>query len=186
MAQPPLPRSTGFPYGLGAPGTNNIAQTSPIALPQGTTKTLFTIVGGPIKVVAIFGIVTTVIGAVANNTKITATPTTGGAATDVCAVADINAAAAGDILIPITSFATALSINTAGVIVNGPSATAQATGWIMTPGTIILNCAGSDGGTGRVQWFMHYSAMSVGFQETAGATATGAPNAMVQVTPTLT
>lgn len=177
----PTPTPTGFPYGLGSPGLEMMSLTPILALPQTTTKVLFTITGGPIIVSCIFGIVTTIIGAVANATKLTATPTVGGTATDICATGDINAAAAGDILIPITSFATALSINTAGVIVNGPSATAQATGFIMTPGTILVNCAGSDGGTGRVQWFMRWVPMSNGYLTAAGATQSGAPAGLVRV-----
>ncbi len=172
MANPQPIGFTGFPYGLGAPGVPQVAQTNPLALPQTTTKILWTITGGPIVVWAVFGVVTTLIGAVANATKLTATPTTGGAATDICGTVDINAAAAGDIMIPITSFATAMSLNTAGVIVNGPSATAQATGFIMTPGTILVNCAGSDGGTGRVQWYLWYIPMSVGFKQGGGVVVT--------------
>ncbi len=139
-----------------------VAVTNPLALPQTTTKVLFTITGGSIRVLGMYGIVTTAIGAVANATKITVTPTVGGTATDICGTGDINAAAAGDILIPITSFATALSINTAGVIVDGPSATAAATRWIQTTGTILVNCAGSDGGVGFVKWHLHYIPMNIG------------------------
>ncbi len=174
MADPQPIGFTGFPYGIGAPGLATVAMTNPLALPQTATKVLFTITGGPIRVIAIMGVVTTIIGAVANATKITATPTTGGTATDICATGDINAAAAGDILIPITSFATALSINTAGVIVDGPSATTQATGFRMTPGTILVNCAGSDGGTGRVQWYLHYIPIGVGLKQ-SGAVQITAP-----------
>lgn len=165
MALPSSFTPTGYPFGISAPGMGMMAETNPLALPQTTTKVIFTITGGPIRVNAIFGIVTILVGAVANATKLTATPTTGGAATDVCGTGDINAAAAGDILIPITSFATALSINTAGAIVDGPSATTQSTKFIMTPGTILVNCAGSDGGTGRVQWYMHYVPLSVGLSQ---------------------
>lgn len=172
MADPQPIGFTGFPYGIGAPGIGMMAITNPLSLPQTTTKVLWTITGGPIKVISVMGVVTTVIGAVANATKLTATPTTGGAATDICGTVDINAAAAGDIMIPITSFATAMSLNTAGVIVNGPSATTQATGFIMTPGTILVNCAGSDGGTGRVQWYLNYVPLGVGLKQGGGVIIT--------------
>lgn len=184
MANPAQPRYTGFPYGLDAPGLGMMYVTNPLSLPQTASKTLFTVTGGVIKVLALIGHVTTIIGAVANATKITVTPTTGGTATDICATGDINAAAAGDLLVPITSFATALSINTAGVIVAGPSATTDCTGWIMTPGIIAVNCAGSDGGTGLIVWRLWYVPLTNGFSTLAGATAAGAPQTLpVVVSP---
>ncbi len=163
MPNPNPTNFTGFPYGLSAPGVGMMAMTAPLALPQTATKTIYTITGGPIRVLKIFGLVTTAIGAVANATKLTATPTIGGAATDICATADLNAAAAGDLLLTAPSFATGLSIITAGV---GPvAASTLFNAFIMTPGTILVNCAGSDGGTGRIQWFMHYEPLSVGIAQ---------------------
>ena len=162
MALPSSFTPTGFPFGISAPGQGLMAVTNPLALPQTSTKTIFTITGGPVYVQRIFGVITTVIGAVANATKLTATPTIGGAATDICATVDINAAAAGDIYVPITSFATAASLSTAAVIIALPGAAGSPLSFMMTPGTILVNCAGSDGGTGRIQWFMHYVPLQVG------------------------
>ena len=141
-------------------------QSNIVALPQTGNSNLFT-VSGDVSVVGIIGVVTVVIGSVANATKLQAVC---GALTavDLCATADVNALAAGAIYAPITSFATAASIAaTNGVLVNGPSATAALTGFIMACGTtgagvIRVNCAGSDGGTGRIRWTCYYVPMSSG------------------------
>ena len=136
-------------------------QSNIVALPQTTTANIFTVTG-EVAVIIIEGVVTTVIGSVANATKLQALV---GALTavDLCATADVNAAAVGTLYVPITSFATAASIAaTNGVLVNGPSATAQATGFIMSTGIIRVNCAGSDGGTGRMRWSVLYAPLSSG------------------------
>ena len=136
-------------------------QSNVVALPQTGNSNLFT-VSGEVAVIAIVGVVTVVIGAVANATKLQGVAT-GLTAVDLCATADLNAAAVGTLYVPITSFATAASIAaTNGVIVNGPSATAQATGFIMTSGVIRVNTAGSDGGTGRMRWSCLYAPLSSG------------------------
>ena len=62
--------TTNFPFGIAAPGIEQTVATSPLLPPQGTTGTIFTIAGGPIQVLQLFGIVRTVIGAVANATKL--------------------------------------------------------------------------------------------------------------------
>src|SRR5258708_3588303 len=102
-------------------------QSAIVALPQTTTSNIFT-VSGDVYVAMIQGVVTTIIGAVANATKLQAV--CGAlAAVDLCATADINGLVAGAVYQPITSFATAASIaGTAGVLVAGPSATAAPTG----------------------------------------------------------
>src|SRR3990167_9082134 len=55
------------------------------AIPSETTDALFTIAGGRVLLIAIVGEVTVIMGATANNTKLTANPTTG-TAVDMCAV----------------------------------------------------------------------------------------------------
>jgi len=143
-------------------------QSNVVALPQGTTGNIFQVTGD-VLVLGIVGVVTTTIGAVANATKLQAVC---GALTavDLCATADINGLVAGTVYAPITSFATAASIaGTAGILVSGPSATAALTGFVMACGTtfagvIRVNCAGSDGGAGRMRWTCLYSPLSVGAQ----------------------
>ncbi len=110
-------------------------QSNITLLPQSTTASIF-IVSGDVAVIALTGVCTVIIGAVANATKLQAVC---GALTavDLCATADVNALAAGTIFAAITSFATGATIAaTNGVLVNGPSATAQATGFIMSCGRI--------------------------------------------------
>lgn len=172
MASPQPEGFTGFPYGIGAPGLDMVAQTNPLTLPQTTTKTIFTIKGGPIRVRAMFGVVTTVVGAVANATKLQFLPTVPASTTlDLCATADINALAAGALYMLVTSFATAASISlTSGA---GPvAASTLINNWIMTPGTVQINCAGSDGGTGLIQWYMVYAPLGVGIFNGGGVTVT--------------
>lgn len=153
---------TGFPYGLGAPGLDMVVMTNALTLPQTTTKTIFTITGGPIEVLKIFGICITAIGAVANATKLSATTTVNAATvtTDICATVDVNAMTVGSVYELVTGFSTAAVISTTGLY---PVASATLyTRFVMNVGTILVNCAGSDGGTGQIQWFMHYKPLSVG------------------------
>lgn len=155
--------TTNLPYGLTAPGVGQAIATPAIILPQSTTKTIFTIVGASIYVNMIYGHCTVAVGAVANATKLQVVPTAQGlaptTAVDICATADVNALAAGTLYIPITSFATAASITvTSGV---GPVAAATLfTGFIMEPGVIRINTAGSDGSVGLIAWHMVYTPLN--------------------------
>lgn len=144
------------PSGILSPGLPITVCTSKTALPQTGNKTLFNIVG-PVRVTNIFGIVTTTIGAIANATKLTFVDTKTSTATDLSLTAEMNAVAAGTLYAPITGFGTAASIAaTGGIIVDGPSATAAFTSFLCNTGIIRVNCAGSDTGVGRVQWFCTY------------------------------
>jgi hypothetical protein len=157
---------TGFPYGLGAPGVDALAVTADgITLPQTTTKTLFTISGGPIEVMKIFGICTVAIGAVANATKLQAVISVNAAnvTTDICATVDINAMTLGSIYELVTSSSTAAVISTVGLYPLASSTVYYR--FVMNVGSIIINCAGSDGGAGKIQWFMHYRPLSVGVSQ---------------------
>jgi hypothetical protein len=149
---------TAFPFGIAAPGIVGGCITNNIALPQTTTKTIFTVAGGPIYVMQIIGRVNTAIGAVANATKLEVVPTNAPTtAVSICATADLNAAIVGTLFIPITSFATAASITVVTGV--GPIAAATLfTGFYMNSGVIRINCAGSDGGTGLMSWHILYRA----------------------------
>ncbi len=132
-----------------------------VALPQTGNATLFTVAGGSIEILQILGLVTTVIGAVANVTKLTYVPTVGGSNTDITTGVDLNAAAAGDLYILQTSFATAASLNTAGVeSIAQVAAEKLVYPLTVAPGLLRLTTAGSDGGTGRIQWSMRYRPLS--------------------------
>jgi len=144
--------TTNFPYGIGGPGIVQVVTTSPGTLPQTGNKTIFTVTGGPIVVEAVFGVVTTLIGAVANATKLQYFAT-GLTAVDLCATADLNAAAVGTIFSLTGTLAT-------GAIIVAPNVNSlaldQATKWNILPGIIRINTAGSDGGTGLMQWYIRF------------------------------
>lgn len=126
------------------------------ALPQTAAAAIFTITG-LVEVTRIVGYVTTVIGAIANATKLVGNSTGAGASTDLCATLDINGHAV-DSRYEITGvFADAL-VRTLDV----PLAVVQTATLVLPPGTIDLNCAGSDGGTGRVRWSITYRPLEVG------------------------
>lgn len=158
------------PYGRIGPGLTRAITTPPLFLPQTSTKTLFTIAGGPIMVEAIFGIVTVVIGAVANATKLEYVSTATSTAVALDATSDINALAAGAI------FSVTGTLATAAIIVSPNTnqlALDQATAWNIGAGVIRVNCAGSDGGTGKIQWYIRYRPYATftptNFQGGAGA-----------------
>jgi hypothetical protein len=119
-----------------------------------TTANLFTVSGGTVKVMNIVGYITTACEAAGNNTKLVMTPT-GGTATDVCAVLDLNAAGQYGLLTITGTFANAMALTaTAGV-----KAGVQAAPFITTPGTLSINCAGTT--TGAIDWYIEYMPMDV-------------------------
>lgn len=128
--------------------------------PQATNAPIFNIVGGRVCVNLILGEVTTIIGAVANATKLIATPTAG-TAVDICATADINALEVGGKLVPAAGvFATALSKTLAG------AAPAAGTRVVLAVGTLNLGCVGSSV-TGAIKWSVWYVPVDDGATMTA-------------------
>lgn len=115
-------------------------------IPQNGVSSLYTISGGPIRILYLFGQVTTVIAGGANNTKLQFKPT-GQTAVDLCAVADINAQAVGQFASLVGPAATALALGW-GVI-------AGSSDWLLGPGTIDLNCVQA-AGTGAYKWTLGY------------------------------
>lgn len=121
-------------------------------LPRGATllaqtgvRSLYTIAGGVVHIMQLYGIVTTVIQTQANATKLQA-KATGQTAVDLCATADITALAVGQIVGVTGTLATALQ--------TGWGIVSQSTGFLVLPGTIDLNCAASN--TGAVRWVLRY------------------------------
>jgi len=125
------------------------ATTASIALPQSTTLNIFTVTG-LVQIVEIVGVIDVQIGAVANDTKLVA----GGGSLDMCGVVELNAAAQFSILSIDGTVANAMIINAGGVFVSQPTALTVGTG------NIVVNCAGSDGGGGRVTWMVRYKPIS--------------------------
>jgi hypothetical protein len=122
------------------------------ALPQGVQAPLFTVTGR-VKLVAILGIVTTVIQTQANNTKLVANPTTL-ADVDICAVLNITAFAVGTQLGITGTLATAMQSQASAVMPY------QAAPVILPAGTLDLSCAASN--TGAIKWLALYEPVDPG------------------------
>lgn len=118
-------------------------------LPQKTAEALFNVVGGRVAITQIVGQVTTAIQAQANNTKLTANPTTG-TAVDMCAVLDI----ASDEVGTLYGISGTISDNDALIGINAGLVPAQLRDVIVNVGSIDLSCAASS--TGSVKWVLFY------------------------------
>lgn len=122
-------------------------------LPQTTAGAIATITGGRVRITQIVGEVTTVIETQANDTKLTANPTTG-TSVDICAALDISADEAG-CLYGITG------LNTDAMIgINAGALPAQTRDVIVNIGTIDLDCAASN--TGSVKWSIFWTPIDDG------------------------
>jgi hypothetical protein len=127
-------------------------------LPQTTAAAIFNIVGGRVIMTQIVGEVTVVIQTQANNTKLTANPTTG-TSVDICAVLSITADEVGT-LYGITG------LNTDAMIgINAGALPAQTRDVILPVGTLDLDCAASN--SGSVKWTMFYIPLDDGAYVTA-------------------
>jgi hypothetical protein len=122
-------------------------------LPQSTYSSLFTVTGGRVAITQIIGEVTTVMQTQANNTKLTARPTTG-TAVDICAVLNTTADEVG-CLYGISG------LNSDALIgVNAGALPGQLREVIVPVGTIDLDCAASN--TGSVKWTVFYHCIDDG------------------------
>lgn len=128
------------------------------ALPQTTASALFNVVGGTVAITAIVGEVTTVIQTQANNTKLTANPTTG-TSVDICAVLDISAKEVG------TLFGITGTVGDAMIGANAGATQLPANAVVANIGTIDLDCAA--GNTGSVKWSIWYLPLEDGAYITA-------------------
>lgn len=135
---------------------------APAALPQGTAIALWNVTG-IVEVISVFGIISTVIGGVANATKLVAN-STAGTDTDLCATVDINAAAVGGILSLTGTFANAMILTPGNTTAPTGAFESQAGRITVTNGSIDVDCAGSDGGGGRVDWILVWRPISIGAQ----------------------
>lgn len=139
--------------------TPQIAERPATALPQTADVALFRITGGKIRVLGLYGEVTTAIQNQANNTKIKLNPSGTGSDVDLCAVANIANKAVGDILSLTGTAATALQISAAPWVLVPAAGVAQP-GIILGPGDIELDCAASN--TGAVKWTLVYELVDAG------------------------
>jgi hypothetical protein len=134
-----FPRVTVVQSGLVLPRSAKV-------IPQAGVSSLYTISGGVIRVLYLFGQVTTVIAGGANNTKVQYKPT-GQTAIDLCAVSDINGQAVGQLASVMGPAATPLAL--------GYGALSGTTDWVLGPGTLDLNCVAA-AGTGAYKWTLAY------------------------------
>lgn len=128
------------------------------ALPQTAAAAIFTVSTGRVAITQIVGQVTTAIQNQANNTKLTATPTSG-TAVDMCAVANTANKEIGAKLGISGVAADALLVTNAGAV------RGQDRRVIVGPGTIDLDCAASN--TGSVKWDLWYFPLDAGAVVTA-------------------
>jgi hypothetical protein len=137
---------------------NQIVERATAALPQTADAALFRITGGKIRVLGIYGEVTTVIQTQADNTKIKFNPLGTGSDVDLCAVLDISADAVGTLYSITGTVATAMKSTTLWVVL--PADDIAAPGLVLSPGDIELDCAASN--TGSVKWTLVYENIDVG------------------------
>lgn len=117
------------------------------ALPATAAGSLFNVLGGTCAITQIIGEVTTVIQTQANDTKLTANPTTG-TSVDICAALDISADEVGA-LYGITG------LNSDAMIgINAGALPMQARSVAVNIGTIDLDCAATN--TGSIKWSIFY------------------------------
>lgn len=122
------------------------------SLPQTTAEALFNVTGKCL-ITGLVGEVGTVIQNQANNTKITANPTTG-SSVDICAVLDIANDEAGTLYSITGTLTDALAGTAAGAVA------AQANGVVVNTGTLDLDCAASN--TGTIAWSIFYVPLEAG------------------------
>lgn len=118
-----------------------------------TTKTAYFTVTGKVKVLEIIGEVTTAVQAQANAIKLVSTPTVG-AAVDLCATVDSNAAAVGTLLTITGTLANAMIATVSGAVPY------QASPVVVTAGTIDLNTAATN--TGATKWIIRWEPIDPG------------------------
>jgi hypothetical protein len=117
------------------------------ALPQTAAAAIFNIVGGRVAITAIVGEVTTVIQNQANNTKLTANPTSG-TSVDICAVLNIAADEVGCL------YGISGTVSDALQGINSGACNLPAKSIVVNTGSIDLDCAANN--TGAIKWSLFY------------------------------
>lgn len=128
---------------------------------------LFTISGGPIKLLEVTGIVTTQIGAGTTNVKLTYTTTTPAATVDMSAGAvDIDADAAGTSYQTINTTGVFTPV-TAGIVKEANAFAVLPTTFLLPIGTMKLNSSAARAGV--IKWYLRYVPLSPNSRVTAAA-----------------
>lgn len=136
----------------GRMGEHYVTNRAPATLPA-TAGTAYFTVTGKVKIYNIIGEVTTAVQAQANAIKLIATPTVG-AAVDLCATVESNAAALGSLFTITGTLANAMIKTVSGAV---PS---QASPVIVTAGTIDLSTAATN--TGATKWTVVWEPLEPG------------------------
>jgi len=123
-----------------------------------TDASIFTITGGNILLTLLLGEVTTILENIANNTKLTATPTVG-TAVDICANLDTANIEVGGFLYITGTLANALAKSNAG------ASALQVTPIVVAPGVIAIDVAAAK--SGSVKWSLWYVPLETGAYVTA-------------------
>jgi len=119
-------------------------------LPQGTTQDLFVVAGGNVLVTLMYGEVTVILGATANDLAIWSNPTATGTTYIIASAIEGNALQANSFLV-VEGDGTALlttGLAGAGPIISGTGK------WICPTGVIQLKAVGST--TGETKWKLFY------------------------------
>lgn len=123
-------------------------------LPASGAGTIFTVSGGPIEILEIYGIVTTVIQTQACNLSLEVIDTASTTTTAICGTVNISAAAVGSFLTITGTLATAMIVNAGGTCIG------QATPVVVPVGTIKALTSATN--TGQVQWGIRYRPLAAG------------------------
>ena len=121
----------------------------------GTAGDLFVISGGPIKVIELIGVVTTVIGATQTQVKLLVDPVVPAGNTDLCAQLNIVDDAAGTVYTITGTFANAMVATTNGVI-------AGLTTQFIVPAGVIEYANADNAETGAIDWHLRYIPLAPG------------------------
>lgn len=136
-----------------------MALESSISTVASGNNLLFTISGGPIKVLEIVGIGTTILQAQATSCKLTTTTVAPAATVDMSAGAiDLTGLAAGSSIRHINTTAVLTPV-TAGYVMEGNAFATQDTQFLVPIGTIQLNNASATN-TGAIKWYLRYVPLS--------------------------
>lgn len=134
----------------------NRANKASATLPATTNQTIFTITGGRVLVALLYGEVTTIIQAQANNLKVTSAPTTG-TAVDLASNLDVNAKEAGTLLL-VEGDGTALVGANAGAALSGIGISPM----IIPIGVIRITTSATN--TGATKWQCWWTPLDDGAQ----------------------
>jgi len=134
------------------------AASTPKVLATGQT-TAFTISGGPIQVLGIYGICTTAVQAQATSTQLQLTTVSPAATVNVSAAAvDLTGIAVGTSIRHINTTGILTPV-TAGFVNEGNAFATNDTQYFMPPGTLLVNNA-SASNTGAITWYLRYVPLS--------------------------